>query len=107
LWANGPANALLNDCLFFDQDVLITAHHLTTSQVDFILMHELGHVVLDHPRRYKALKDAGGDVTPLRHEFEYSADTFAVGLVRSRALNGVRYILNPNRIKCPDETEDG
>jgi hypothetical protein len=106
LWANGPANALLNDCLFFDQDVLITAHHLTTSQVDFILMHELGHVVLDHPRRYKALKDAGGDVTALRHEFEYSVDTFAIGLVRSRALNGVRYILNPNRTKRPDETED-
>ncbi|MFZ5783544.1 MAG: hypothetical protein ACOY4R_25390 [Pseudomonadota bacterium] len=106
LWANGPANALLKDCLFFDQDVLITAHNLTASQVDFILMHELGHVLLDHPRRYKALKDAGGDVSAIRHEFEYNADTFALGLVRSRALNGVRYILSVNRTKGTVITED-
>jgi Zn-dependent protease with chaperone function len=66
------------------------AHHLTNDQVDFIFMHELGHVALHHPERLQAERKAGHDATLLRHEFEFAADVFALGLMRSKLVKQVR-----------------
>src|SRR5260370_8362939 len=66
------------------------AHDLTTGQVAFIVMHELGHVALDHPRRLRAESKTGCDSTTLRQEFEFAADGFALGLMRSKLLENLR-----------------
>jgi hypothetical protein len=92
-WADAPANKLSKDLIFFDQDATLTAQYIATRQLEFIIMHELGHVVLDHPQRLAALQIRGGDVTPARHEFEFGADTFAYGLVRSALFNRLAYHL--------------
>jgi hypothetical protein len=94
-WAAAPANKLSKDLIFFDQDATLTAQHIVTRQLEFIIMHELGHVVLDHPRRLAALQIRGGDITQARHEFEFGADTFAYGLVRSVLFNRLAYHLRP------------
>ena len=65
------------------------AHRLTTDQIDFI-MHDLGHVALDHPGRLRAESKTGCDATTLRHEFEFAADVFALGLMRSKLVKEVR-----------------
>jgi hypothetical protein len=76
--------------ILFDEPMAIMAHHLTTDQVAFIVMHELGHVALDHPRRLLAESKTGSDATTLRQEFEFAADGFALGLMRSKLLENLR-----------------
>lgn len=76
--------------ILFDEHMAIMAHHLTNDQVAFIVMHELGHVALDHPRRLRAESKTGGDATTLRQEFEFAADGFALGLIRSKLIENLR-----------------
>jgi Zn-dependent protease with chaperone function len=79
------------------------AHRLTADQLDFIVMHELGHVALDHPVRLKAESGQGRAVTTLRHEFEFAADAFALGLMRSKLVNRVRGAADPaNEVSAGD-----
>jgi hypothetical protein len=59
--------------ILFDEHMAIMAHHLTTDQVAFVVMHGLGHVALDHPRRLRAESKTGCDATTLRQEFEFAA----------------------------------
>ena len=66
--------------ILFDEHMAIMAHHLTNDQVAFIVMHELGHVALDHPRRLRSESKTGGDATTLRQEFEFAADGFRTWL---------------------------
>ncbi|MCD9816576.1 hypothetical protein [Bradyrhizobium japonicum] len=101
-WANGAANALFRNCVFFDESAVITAQALTISQLDFVLMHELGHVSLDHPRQIKALKMSGEDVTTIRHEFEFAADAFALELMGGRAFSPLKYQGDPRRPDADD-----
>lgn len=91
-WSNGvPVTELTRTTTtLYGKDTAVTAHELTTLQVDFVLMHELGHVALNHPCRLRDLSQAGVDTTPLRHEYEFAADAFAVGLLRSRLLRRLR-----------------
>ena len=58
--------------------------------IRFHSMHELGHVALDHPSRLHKEKIDGRDLTSLRHEFEFAADTFALGLSRSHLVREIR-----------------
>lgn len=67
----------------FDEEALKRAQWLTADQIDFIIAHELGHVIFDHPRRLQALKSELGNIAPVRHEFEFTADTFADDFFRS------------------------
>lgn len=92
LWSNGtPVTELTRGTTtLYGQENALMAHELTTLQVDFILMHELGHVALDHPAQLQALRQPGVDMTAVRHEYEFAADTFAVGLLRSRLLRRLR-----------------
>jgi len=76
--------------ILFDEHTPIMAQHLTNDQVAFIVMHELGHVALDHPRRLRAESKTGCDATTLRQEFEFAADGFALGLMRSKLLENLR-----------------
>jgi len=76
--------------ILFDEHMAIMAHYLTTDQVAFIVMHELGHVALDHPCRLRAESKTGCDATTLRQEFEFAADGFALGLMRSKLLENLR-----------------
>jgi hypothetical protein len=96
-WANGAANALFRNCLFFDEDAVITAQALTISQLDFILMHELGHVSLDHPRQMKASKTSTEEALAVRHGFEFAADAFALELMGGRAFGPLKYPGDPRR----------
>jgi Zn-dependent peptidase ImmA (M78 family) len=43
----------------YDENMGVMAHRLTTDQLDFIVMHELGHVALDHSNRLKAASAPG------------------------------------------------
>lgn len=88
-WARGAVavNRLSPLHLFFDQEAAATAHAITASQVDFIIRHELGHLVLDHGRRLRA--ESGG-TKELRHEFEFAADAFAQSSLRSALYSRLR-----------------
>jgi hypothetical protein len=89
-WSDVAVTELVrSSTILFDEHTAIMAHHLTTDQVAFIVMHELGHVALDHPERLQAERNKGCDVTSLRHEFEFAADGFALGLMRSRLVKEV------------------
>ena len=88
-WARGAvaANRLSPLHLFFDEGMAGTAHAMTASQVDFIIRHELGHLVLDHGRRLRAVS---GEAKELRHEFEFAADAFAQSSLRSALYSRLR-----------------
>jgi hypothetical protein len=90
-WSEIAATELLrSSMILYEEGVGTLVHRLTNDQVDFILMHELGHVALTHPERLQAERKAGHDVTPLRHEFEFAADAFALGLMRSKLIKQVK-----------------
>jgi uncharacterized membrane protein YccC len=70
-------------------------------------MHELSHVALDHPRRLSAGTMRGDDVNALRHEFEFAADAFALGLMRSKFLQNLRgQRANPKATEAKDNSVD-
>ena len=69
------------------------AHSITASQVDFIIRHELGHLVLDHARRLREVPGDHESKTALRHEFEFAADAFAQGSLRSTLYSSLRVSL--------------
>jgi hypothetical protein len=49
-WAHIPATRLTREPIFlYEETTAFLAHELTGDQLDFIVMHELGHVTLDHP----------------------------------------------------------
>lgn len=90
-WSNVPANEIARSpTAAYQQDMALMAHRLTSDQLDFIMMHELGHVALDHPLRLRSEIATGRDVTMVRHEFELAADAFALGLMRSKLVKTVR-----------------
>lgn len=93
--------------ILFDEDMAIMAQHLTADQVAFIVMHELGHVALDHPRRLRAESKTGCDATTLRREFEFAADGFALGLMRSKLLENLRaQSANPRATEAENDSVD-
>lgn len=80
----------LSPChVLFDKDMAATAHAITASQVDFIIRHELGHLVLNHAKRLSAVPDKA-EALALRHEFEFAADAFAQGSLRSALYTRLR-----------------
>lgn len=83
------ANRLSPGHILFDEEMAFTAHALTASQVDFIIRHELGHLVLEHGRRLGA-EPADAEAQTLRHEFEFVADAFAQGSLRSALYSRLR-----------------
>jgi hypothetical protein len=90
-WSEIAATELLRpSMILYEEGVGTLVHHFTNDQVDFIMMHELGHVALSHPQRLQKERNAGHDVTQLRHEFEFAADAFALGLMRSKLIKHVK-----------------
>ena len=90
-WSDVVATRIVGSTTtLYGEDLAVMLHRLTSNQVDFIVSHELGHVVLDHPRKLKKARAAGQDVTTLRHEFEFGADAFALGLIRSKLMSRVK-----------------
>jgi hypothetical protein len=74
-WSDVVATALTRSpTILYEEEMAIEAHRLTADQLDFIVMHELSHVALDHPRRLRAESTPGRDVMTVRHEFEFAAD---------------------------------
>lgn len=74
----------------FDEEMGKYAHAITASQVDFIIRHELGHLVLDHGRKLRTLDGDSAAKLALRHEFEFAADAFAQGGLRSELYSMLR-----------------
>ncbi|MCW0022772.1 M48 family metalloprotease [Burkholderia pseudomallei] len=91
-WARGAvaANRLSPMHVLFDESMMANAHAMTASQVDFIIRHELGHLIFDHANRLRAITGDTEAATALRHEFEFSADTFAQGSLRSALYSHLR-----------------
>ncbi|RWF67351.1 hypothetical protein [Mesorhizobium sp.] len=75
-----------NPIPIYEEATAYLAHQMTADQLSFIVMHELGHVALDHPQRLSKEQATGYDVTVIRNEFEFAADAFALGLMRSRFI---------------------
>ncbi|MBA8906052.1 hypothetical protein [Aminobacter ciceronei] len=97
-WSDVVATKLVEpSVVLYGEDMAVMLHNLTSDQVDFIVSHELGHVALNHPKRFQAAKEMGGDVTTVRHEFEFGADTFALGLMRSRLIGRMKQIGSDDR----------
>ena len=93
-WSDLVATRLTrSSTILYDEVLGIMAHRLTTEQLDFVVMHELGHVTLDHPRRLKAESAPGRDVTTIRHD-EFAADAFALGLMDDARINHVTAALH-------------
>jgi hypothetical protein len=93
-WLRLPvaANRLSPMHVLFDESTAFQAHAMTASQTEFIIRHELGHLVMDHARRLRAVSDAG-EAKALRHEFEFAADAFAQGGMRSALYSRLRQSL--------------
>lgn len=90
-WSDVSATKITRSTVtLYGENIGATVHRLTADQVDFIMMHELGHVALDHPKRLRAEKAAGHDINTVRHEFEFAADAFALGLMRSKLVASTR-----------------
>lgn len=93
-WSDvSPARMLESSVTVYGEDAAVTLHRLTSSQVDFIVSHELGHVALDHPRRLQKAREAG-NASLIRHEFEFGADAFALGLMRSQLIDRMKHLTN-------------
>ncbi|WP_314923819.1 hypothetical protein [Aeromonas piscicola] len=91
-WTNGsvPTNKLTNHYVLFEKSMVEQAHSLTARQVDFILRHELGHLVLGHAKKLNSLDATSEAKITLQHEFEFAADAFAHGNHRSALYNYLR-----------------
>ncbi len=91
-WARGAVatNRLSPIHVLFDESMASHAHAITASQVDFIIRHELGHLALDHAKRLREVKDDTEAKVALRHEFEFAADAFAQGSLRSALYSQLR-----------------
>lgn len=90
-WLHTPTSPhrLTPSHVLFDPAYAQMAHSLTANQIDFIVRHEVGHLVLDHGRRLRAVADSA-EAQVLRKEFEYSADAFAHAGHRSALYARVR-----------------
>ena len=107
-WGNLPAFQITSagSSLFFDEAAPQVAMSETLNQIDFILLHEIGHSVLDHPRTMREHIEENPASTALRHEFEHAADAFALGFLRSQAFNELRYTMNPKKSPGQDGVPD-
>lgn len=107
-WANTPVRAyqLSPYHALFDEQMPAFAHELTAMQVDFIVRHELGHLVLKHGPRMQG-RPKSEETTALKHEFEFAADAFAQGSLRSSLYLRLRDALQWNSgDKTPQERRD-
>lgn len=73
---NTLANTMSAFSILYGTDVVTAVHRLTADQIDFIFMHEIGHLCHKHPQRLASLADHP-DALSTRHKFEYEADSFA------------------------------
>ena len=106
-WSDVAAPDLMREPVFlYEEQTGFLGHDLTMDQLDFIVMHELGHVAFDHPRRLKAQIEQQHVVTEIRHEFEFAADAFALGLMRSQLNNRAKATLQGDPRPAPDVVVD-
>lgn len=105
-WARGAvaANRLSPFHVLFDESMVSHAHSITASQVDFVIRHELGHLTLDHARRLGEVKGDTDAKLALRHEFEFAADAFAQGSLRSALYSQLR--LNLQWVQEPTNNDE-
>jgi hypothetical protein len=92
-----PVKRISGYSILFSFEVAKEVHSLTAEQIDFVLTHEIGHIVYEHALRMREGPNRADSIT-LRHEFEYQADTFAKEVLRSKLINRMRYELHPNRM---------
>ncbi|MBV7297025.1 hypothetical protein [Enterovibrio paralichthyis] len=90
--------------LLFDEEIVKDVQAYTAEQIDFIMSHELGHIIHKHQLKFKDVKGKENEVL-IRHLYEFQADIFASEILRSRMVNGLRYLLNPNRLKEDNEPQ--
>jgi hypothetical protein len=95
-----PVNRLSQIHVLFDEEMMQYAHSITASQIDFIIRHELGHLIMDHARRLQSVSNAN-ESKVLRHEFEFAADVFAQGSMRSALYNQLRVDLQWSKDQTP------
>lgn len=106
-WSDIAATNLMREpIILYEEQTGFLGHELTADQLDFILMHELGHVAFDHPRRLKAEIARAHDVAEVRHEFEFAADAFALGLIRSQLINRAKAALQGEPRPAPGAAVD-
>lgn len=91
-----PASQLSQIHILFDAEMMQYSHAITASQVDFIIRHELGHLIMDHGRKLQSATQISY-AKELRHEFEFAADVFAQGSMRSTLYNRLRMSLQWNK----------
>ncbi|MCA3061813.1 MAG: hypothetical protein ING69_07985 [Rhodocyclaceae bacterium] len=83
------ANRLSRRHLLFEQDVAQQGHSLTASQIDFIIRHEMGHLLMNHASQLRSIS-SGAEAATLRFEFEFAADAFAQSGMRSALYSRLR-----------------
>ncbi len=91
--------------MLFDKDVVIEVQSITTEQIDFIMSHEIGHIVYEHPKLIAEINNPE-HAQLIRPHYEYQADIFANEILRSRLVNEMRYRLSPNRKNENDNAEE-
>lgn len=91
--------------LFGDDNVFSLVKNTTDSQISFLIAHEIGHIILNHPGSHTAFpvttNKPENTLIYLKHEqsLEFEADSFAMDWGRSRVINNFRYFLHPKRSK--------
>lgn len=76
------ATELMSGCILISQDDATTVHRMVADQVDFIMMHELGHIFHGHPRKLSQIVGTDDEVDK-RYELETEADIFAHKVYKS------------------------
>lgn len=79
---DASASDLVSGCILISQDDATTVHRLVADQIDFIMMHELGHLFHSHPRKLSQIVGVEDELEK-RHELEVEADKFAHEIYKS------------------------
>jgi hypothetical protein len=79
---DASASDLVSGCILISQDDATTVHRLVADQIDFIMMHELGHLFHAHPRKLSQIVGFEDELEK-RHELEVEADKFAHEIYKS------------------------
>jgi len=79
---DASASELMSGCILISQNDATTVHRIVADQIDFIMMHELGHLFHGHPRKLSQIVGTENEVEK-RYALEIEADKFAHEIYKS------------------------
>ena len=79
---NSSTKELMSGCIIKGTENAIKIKNAVSDQIDFIMMHELGHIYHNH-HRWFSKSDSSTNEVEKRHHFEFEADEFSIEIFKS------------------------